>query len=191
MATGTDVTKVKLALIDPTLSCFGKTLLTLSGHDGYITAISFSNNDSLLITGSLDNSAIIWGMDINHRDTYGKVLARLYGHIGHIADACFSPDCNLIVTTGLINFKPDALYGVIIWRLDSTNGEYTPIKKLVHYLQVRSIRFSSDGKLLSTLCSDNIAFIFNSDINSEDFGRKIVKLTKGDNSWIQKYPNNK
>lgn len=191
MATGTDVTKLKIALIDPTLSCFGKTLLTLAGHDGYITAISFSFNDALLITGSLDNSAIIWGMDSNHKETYGKVLARLYGHTGHVSDACFSPDCELVVTSGLINFKPRSVYGVIIWKLDKITGTYTPRKKLVHFLQVRAVRFSNDGKMLATLCSDNISFIYNSDLASEDFGMQIAKMTKGNNSWIQKYPNDR
>jgi len=187
MATGTDVTKIKLALIDPTLSSFGKTLLTLSGHTGIITAINFSYNDGLLVTGSRDNSAIIWGIDNTNKETYGKMIARLVGHTGFITDVCFSPDTSFVVTAGLVNHQPSSEWGAIIWKLDYKHGDYKAIKKLIHYNQVKAIKFSTDGKLLSTLCKDNKGFIWDFDLNSENFGNLIVKLIKGNNDWIRKY----
>jgi len=187
VASATDENDIDLSQIDPTLNGFGKTLLTLKGHTGVITSINFSQDDSLLVTGSLDNSVIIWGVDSNFKDKYGKMLVKLLGHNGFIRDACFSPDMNFVVTASIIKHLSSFAYGAIIWSFNNKLGKYKAIKKLVHPSEILSLRFSLDGKMLAAFCKPNYGYIWNTDIQSDNFGNKIVKLANVKTDWIKKY----
>jgi len=132
IATATETFKVKVETIDPKVQGFGKTLINLSGHKGVISAINYSYDDNLLITGSYDKTAIIWGVDENDKLTYGKKLGTLIGHTGFISDICFSNDLKLIITAGIVANKDKDTDGIIIWKVNFSQGNCKAIKKIFH-----------------------------------------------------------
>jgi len=186
LASETEATKIKIMQIDPLSNCFGKQLQILSGHTDIITSINFSHNNCYLISGSVDKSTVIWGIDSNDKESYGKIIARLTGHNGFIIDACFSPDSKLVVTAGLVKQKTHSIYGAVIWHLDHKNTKYKPIKILAQPYRIKTLRFSEDGKMLAILYMENISIIWNVDLTSLEFGNKIAKLSSRNNDWIHK-----
>jgi WD40 repeat protein len=69
-------------------------LLTLRGHLGFVTAVRFSPDFSLVATGSFDHSAKLWDLKT------GRQLATLGGHADIVSDLVFSSDGKALVTIG-------------------------------------------------------------------------------------------
>jgi WD40 repeat protein len=70
----------------------GELKALLKGHKAPVLALSFSPNSSLLISGSFDNSAIIWDVE------NAQMLHRLEGHDAEIYNVGFAPDGATAVT---------------------------------------------------------------------------------------------
>jgi WD40 repeat protein len=64
----------------------------LKAHKSPVSALAFSANGSLLISGSLDNTAVIWDVES------GQVLHRLEGHHAEIYNVGFTPEGTVAVT---------------------------------------------------------------------------------------------
>ena len=77
-----DVTQTSfiLAEISPYL------IANLEGHTGWVSAVSFSPDGTLLASGAEDDTVILW--DVTTR----KQIANLEGHTGWVTSVSFSPD---------------------------------------------------------------------------------------------------
>ena len=61
-------------------------------NNGYVTAVSFSNDVDRIVTGSLDDSVRIWEVKT------GELLRELRGHINSVTSVTFSSDDSRIVS---------------------------------------------------------------------------------------------
>jgi len=78
----------------------GKLVALLKGHTGIIRSLAFSPEGSKLISGSSDNTAIIWdtGVQVGVQAHEQKLLHKLEGHKADVFAVAFSPDGNRAVT---------------------------------------------------------------------------------------------
>ncbi len=66
----------------------GQLVHTLSGHSAAVTAVAFSEDNSQLVTGSVDKTVRVW----NPGNAQQPELIKLEGHTGNVASVAFSPD---------------------------------------------------------------------------------------------------
>ncbi|MGA7330077.1 MAG: caspase family protein [Rhodomicrobium sp.] len=78
----------------------GKLVALLKGHTGIVRALAFSADGRKLISGSSDNTAIIWdiGVRSGFRVPEPRLLHRLEGHKADIYAVAFSPNGRRAVT---------------------------------------------------------------------------------------------
>ena len=78
----------------------GKLVALAKGHTGVIRSLAFSSNGSRLISGSSDNTAIIWdtGVQAGVQVPEPRLLYRLEGHKADVFAVAFSPDGNRALT---------------------------------------------------------------------------------------------
>jgi WD40 repeat protein len=146
-----DGSTIAAAYGDTTVKLFnldGNLQQTLEGHSERVRSVSFSGDGKLIVSGSDDNTAIIW------RRQDGKLLKRLEGHEGHVNRVKFSRDSKLIATVSDGDNE-----NVKLWAIDGTllttfNG---------HQDRVKDVSFSSDGKTLITGSWDNTVRLWNLD----------------------------
>jgi WD40 repeat protein len=119
----------------------GKLMALLKGHTGVVRALGFSADGSMLISGSGDNTAIIWdtGLKSAVRVREPKLLHRLEGHKADIFGAAFSPDGRRVVTG---SYDKD----LRLWRV-SDGGQIALMAG--HGDKVMSLAFAPDGKIAS------------------------------------------
>jgi WD40 repeat protein len=119
----------------------GKPLLSLSAHNAPVTAVAYSANSRMLVSGSLDRSVRIWDADS------GQTFRTLQGDPGAVSSVAFLPDGHRIVSA--------SLYGDIdIWNAD-TGRQILPIQSAsnvswVSSPSVRSLAISPDGSRLAS-----------------------------------------
>ncbi len=113
-------------------------------HERDVTSVAFSNNDSLIVTGSRDGTAIIWNA------ITGNSTRRLRGHKSYVISGAFSNNDSLIVTGSWDNTA-------IIW--DAKTGD--TIRTLRgHKSFVTSVAFSNNDSLIVTDSWDKTAIIW-------------------------------
>jgi WD40 repeat protein/uncharacterized caspase-like protein len=119
----------------------GKLIALLKGHTGVIRALAFSADGSRLISGSGDNTAIIWdtGVKSGVRAREPKLLHRLQGHKADIFGAAFSPDGNRVVTGSYDKT-------LRLWRI--SDGAQIALMA-GHGDKVMSLAFAPDGTIAS------------------------------------------
>jgi WD40 repeat protein len=105
---------------------------TLRGHHGRVTALSFSHNGKLLLTGSTDTTAKVWNLDSGRAVT-------LSGHRDDLTSARFSPDDRLVATASVD-------HDVRLWNA-LTGSLVRPVLR-AHFGAVSDARFSDDGRWL-------------------------------------------
>ncbi|MBK8985382.1 MAG: AAA family ATPase [Chloroflexi bacterium] len=112
--------------------------MTLTGHDGPITAVAFSPDGRFVVTGSSDTSARLWDA------ASGQPLFTLQDHQRAVNDVAFSPDGSRLVSAG-----EDGR--IVVWnvatgaRVLSRSGDNGAI---------RAIAFSPDGAQLAAANDD-------------------------------------
>jgi len=100
------------------------------GHTNWLNDMAVSEDNRLLITASMDNSARVWDMET------GKQLGILTGHTNWINSVDISPAYNRIVTGGSDK-------KVILWDLKT----FSKLKEFeMHDASVLVIKVSPDGK---------------------------------------------
>lgn len=70
----------------------GELVRRFTGHEGNVTSIMFSPDQSQLISASWDNTLILWNV------ARGEQIHRFIGHTGAVFDVAFSPDGNLLIS---------------------------------------------------------------------------------------------
>jgi WD40 repeat protein len=88
----------------------GKELKTFEGHEGEVTALTFSPDGKSLLSGGSDRTVRLWDVGT------GKERRVLRGHRGDVRLAVFGPDGKTAVTSARD-------MTVLIWDLSGTGGE--------------------------------------------------------------------
>ena len=73
----------------------GELVRVLTGHTRNISALAFSPDSTLLVSGSQDRSAILWDVE------RARQLKRLEGHKDEVAPVAFTPDGKRLITASL------------------------------------------------------------------------------------------
>jgi WD40 repeat protein len=126
-----------------------KELFTLSGHKGYVYAVTYSADGKRIATAGGDGTAKVWDA------ATGQELLTLTGHTGALYDVAFSPDGKLLGTASSDGTAK-------VWNVSSGSGRseqpltlYNPNAQLID-----GIVFSPDGKRLAVAGGDGTARIY-------------------------------
>jgi len=122
--------------------------MTLAGHGWAVLRSAFSVNDQWVITGSADNTAIVWKLD----DGGATVEHTLKGHTAGVTSVTFSPDPE---ASRILTGSED--YTAILW--DARTGQEVLTLK-GHTQEVTSVSFSPDGQYALTGSRDGTAIVW-------------------------------
>lgn len=117
----------------------GKIILQFSGHQSFIYALDWSNNDEILLSVSSDQTARIW-------DVKNKIVQEIYmlPHPSYVYCGKFQPNNPQIIITGCYD------HTTRLWSRGTTSNNYELIQELEgHEGFVNSICFLKDGDLLT------------------------------------------
>jgi hypothetical protein len=130
------------------------------GHDWWVWSVAFSPDEKRFVTASQDGSAIVWNI------ATGQASPPFLAHTGPVYSAAFSPDGEHVATgsydKSILIWRPQDLKTQDLDKLlnqlvsDTITPQQTPFVGLEgHTAGVRTVRFSSDGKLLVSGGNDN------------------------------------
>lgn len=105
----------------------------IKGHTNTILSVHFNHDDSLILSSSGDQTAIIWNRD-------GTLVRQFVGASGFMQDAIFSPDEDEIITASADRY-------IRIWCV--SNGEETA-RLVGHFGAVSHLAWDKDGRLISS-----------------------------------------
>lgn len=128
-------------------------LKTLKGHTEVVFGVAFSPDGKRLITGSFDQTAVVWETETGNR------LATLRGHGSWVHTVAFSRDGSRILTSSWDHTAK-------IWDAES----YEEILALEgHTSPIAGAAFSPDGKLVITGSNDKTVKVWNLETGVEEF----------------------
>ena len=133
----------------------GKRLAALKGHSDVITMVRFNKDETLVLTGSKDQTAGLWDV------ATGKRLQTMK-HRGAITAVCFSPDETSILTAS--NSGRMKENSVKVWAASTGKLKF----ELKHGSGVKA-SFRSDGKRIVSVSHDAIIWW-----NASD-GKKLIE----------------
>ena len=116
---------------------------TMIGHTSEIISVTFSPDGQFILTGSKDNTAILWNLE-------GEKIQTFEGHSAGITSVAFSPDGQFILTGSLDTTA-------ILWNLQ---GEQMRVFE-GHITAVNSVAFSPGGQFILTGSLDTTAILWN------------------------------
>lgn len=134
-----------------------------AGHGRFITNLTFSNNGTMLASGSADKTVKIWKVPS------GEVTMTLEGHTGEVIDVRFvNNDQNIL--------SLDADQQVILWDLNTAKPVYT---KKVSEKVVRCLDVSGDSKYFAVGGADRMVSLF--DVETGTIKSKL----QGHRDWVR------
>ncbi len=113
-------------------------IATLSGHTRWVRSVSFSPDGTLLASGDVDDTLILWNVATKQR------IAILEGHTRGVNSVSFSPDGTLLASG-------DAYGTILLWDVGATLKQ---IARFGHGGGVHSVAFSPDGGILASGSGD-------------------------------------
>ncbi|MEM7726847.1 MAG: WD40 repeat domain-containing protein [Cyanobacteria bacterium P01_A01_bin.45] len=134
-----------LAKSDITQQQVDQIVLTLSGHDAPVEALSISPEGKILVSGSADNTVKVWNL---HN---GKLLRTLKDHKGRVTSVAIAPDGEILITG-----SDDST--IKIWNLKT--GELISTLNQSEAV-VTSIVITPDGKKFIGASTDKIIKVWN------------------------------
>lgn len=119
-------------------------LMVQLGHADSVTAVAYSADGKLILTGSWDATAALWDV------ASGEELRRLVGHSTKISSVAFSPDGTRVLTGS--------------WDCTARLWDTASGKELRRFegpsREVNAVAFSPDGKRVLTGSSDGLAYLW-------------------------------
>ncbi len=123
---------------------------TLAGHNHLVKSIAFSPNGKTLISGSWDNTIIIWTLQDNAQWVATQTLTE---HTQSVNSVAFSPDEKCFISG-----SPDRT--IIVWALQD-DGLWISAQVLTEHTQaVMSVALSFDGEFIASSSYDNVVHIW-------------------------------
>jgi Tol biopolymer transport system component len=155
--------------VDPDSRSYGKLLRTLRGHKQQVVVAVFSPDGTRVLTGSNDNTARLWDVDVQ-TTSFGKEFPGIgVGKTGYMLAASFSPDGSSLLTGTADNtarlFDADpksATYGKILCTFRGHTG------------WLRAASFSPDSKRILTASDDKTLRLWDAESKSVNFGSQIA-----------------
>ncbi|MCA2699705.1 MAG: WD40 repeat domain-containing protein [Microcystis sp. M179S2] len=126
----------------------------LEGHGSYVHSVNFSRDGKTLVSGSDDNTIILWNVET------GQKLHTLKGHNGPVYSVNFSPDGKTLVSGS----DDKTIKTIKIWNVE-TGKEIRTLKG--HGGPVYSVNFSPDGKTLVSGSDDKTIKLWNVETGKE------------------------
>jgi hypothetical protein len=118
--------------------------MTPRGHTDSVTAVAFSPDGQRIVTGSGDNTAVVW------EAANGKELFSLKGHNDKVCAVAFSPDGKRVVTASWDKTAK-------VWEAAGGN-ELLTLKG--HKARLEAVAFSPDGQRIVTGSADHTAKVW-------------------------------
>ena len=125
--------------------------LTMSGHHGPVSSVSWSPDGKWLATASVDTTAKVWDAET------GKELLTLNGHSNYVMSVAWSPDGKRLATGSADNTAK-------VWDV-ATGKELLTLSG--HTWSVTSVAWSPDGKRLATGSWDKTAKVWDAATGKE------------------------
>lgn len=138
---------------------------SFAGHTGYVTAVAFTPDDKIVISGSQDHTARLWDV------ATGRALVTLSGHTDAIVTLALSPD-GKILATGSHD------HTVRLWDMPS-GQERTTLRG--HTNVVQAVAYAPDGKTIASGGYDRTIKIW--DVASAKELATLVGHTGGVEGW--------
>ncbi|KAH7926348.1 WD40 repeat-like protein [Leucogyrophana mollusca] len=121
----------------------GRTMHRLDLHRGAVRSVVFSSDNRLLVSGSDDSTIIMWDVDSGH------LVRKLEGHSASVTCVVLSKD-NMLIASGSDDNS------VRTW--DVATGMCVCAYSKNHKKGIKSVRFTSDGKNVISICDEVIGY---------------------------------
>jgi WD40 repeat protein len=133
-------------------------------HDEGIADCAFSEDGSLLATGSYGDVVKVWSV------ADGRLVATLRGHQSTVQAVAFSPDGSRLFSGGGFFLEGDDDYSIRVWRVSDWSLERTFVD---HTAMVQDIAVSHDGSLVASAGDDGVR------IWRPDTGSLVTRIAEG------------
>uniref|UniRef100_A0A7N0RIW5 CTLH domain-containing protein n=1 Tax=Kalanchoe fedtschenkoi TaxID=63787 RepID=A0A7N0RIW5_KALFE len=143
------------------------TLQILKDHEDEVWCLQFSHNGKYLASSSKDLSAIIWQVN-GHSQV--SLKHKLSGHQKSVSFVAWSPNDGQLLTCGVEGtvrcWDVETDKSIIVWDL---NGKEVDVLKGKRTLLISDLEVSSDGKLIISMCRENMILLYNMETKAEEF----------------------
>ncbi|KAF6039472.1 TBL3 [Bugula neritina] len=150
----------------------------LYGHTDLVTTLSVSTDGHLLLSGSKDNTAILWNLGENIHDMHK--IYRATGHAQSVSSVCLTRLSCSAMLTGSVDNTLKLWKGPTDDLTDSPEQIYCAQTVLAHDRDINSVDMSPNDRLVLTGSRDKTAKIWRADDLS------LVGILKGHTRGIWK-----